>query len=126
MTAPLTPELALAYLTTLSADLRAAVILRDGQLLAGPVRLREPAAQLFQDEEATTLEGRTGQGAVFAARDDEHAIVAVTGPHALPRLTRRDLRTVLSALGREIPAETPPTTIRDAAVNALLRAVSAP
>jgi hypothetical protein len=100
MTAALSPELALAYLRELSADLRAAVLLdAAGAHLAGPEPLAAPARALLDAGAPAEIEARTAAGAVFAARDDRHQLVAVTGPHALSRLTRHDLRTVLLALG---------------------------
>src|SRR5689334_7372593 len=106
MTAALTPDIALAYLRELSADLRAAVLLdAAGAHLAGPEPLAEPARALLRDAPGE-IEARTPAGAVFAAGDDRHRLVVVTGPLALPGLTRHDLRTVLRALGG---AETPET-----------------
>jgi hypothetical protein len=128
MTVALTPALALEYLHALSADLRAAVVLdANGELLAGPPHLKAPATDLLAHAPtAPALEGRSTHGAAFAARDSEHAIVAVTGPHALSRLTLRDLRTALSALGRENSSNQPPEVVPATALEALLRAVSAP
>ena len=40
----------------------------------------------------------TGEGAVFAARSDSHAIAVVCGRFALPSLIRYDLRMVLGDL----------------------------
>jgi len=80
MTLP--PDLALAYLKALSADVRDAVIqTADGQLVAGDPALLQRA-----------------HDHVFAEADDQHAITVVTGPHALPALVRMDLRSVLADL----------------------------
>jgi hypothetical protein len=99
MTVALTPDLALAYLRELSADIRAAVLLdARGERLAGPGALAAPARTLLPDAPAA-LEARTESGGVFAARDGDHQLVVVTGPLALPGLIRHDLRTVLAALG---------------------------
>jgi hypothetical protein len=126
MTASLTPDLALAYVRELSADIRAAVLLdAHGQRLAGPDALAAAARELLGDTPGE-LEARTDAGVVFAARDRDHQLVAVTGPFALPGLTRHDLRTVLRALGgaeigagpRGAPIEAP----REA-VEAILEAV---
>jgi hypothetical protein len=51
---------------------------------------------------------------------DAHAIVVITGPFALPRLTRHDLRTALSALGGQTLPDDPPTSVPDRTVNKLL------
>lgn len=100
MTDALTPELALEYMRTLSADIEeAAVLAADGSLLAGPPELAEPArALLAAAPEADDLEISTAQGSVFAARSDRHAVVLVCGRYALPALVRFDLRMVLADL----------------------------
>ena len=129
MTAAFTPDLALAYLRELSADIRASVLLdARGERLAGPEALVAPARALLRDAPAE-LEARTDAGAVFAARDGDRQLVAVTGPLALPGLTRHDLRTVLRALGgaeirvgREIAPIDPPGEV----VEALLEAAHGP
>jgi hypothetical protein len=120
MTASLTPALALEFITALSADVRAAVVLdRHGERLAGPEALATAARAL---PEAPQLEGATADGGVYAARDEQHAIVVVTGPFALSKLTRHDLRTALSALGGQTPPNDPPARLPEAAVDALLSA----
>jgi hypothetical protein len=124
MTPALTPPLALDFLTALSADLRAAVILdHDGTLRAGSDHLAAPARALLAAAAQTgLLEGATPDGAVFAARDSRHAIVVVTGRFALPRLTRHDLRTALSALGGESASDEAPAPVPGPVVNALIEA----
>src|SRR4051794_8296547 len=98
MTAPLTPALALEFLTALSADIRAVAVLdAGGVLLAGPGALARPARAVLELP-GSRLEGATAAGAVYAARDERHAILVVTGQFALPRVTRHDLATALSAL----------------------------
>ncbi|HYH91252.1 MAG TPA: hypothetical protein VEX67_18610 [Solirubrobacteraceae bacterium] len=100
MADPLTPEQALEYLRTLSADIEeAAVLAADGSLLAGPDELAEPArALLAAAPEADDLEVSTAENSVFAARSDAHAVVLVCGRFALPALVRFDLRMVLGDL----------------------------
>ena len=100
MTPALTPSLALEYLHELSADIEAGVVLgADGTLLAGADELAGPARDLLAAaEDATDVHVTTGDGAVFAARDDRHAIVVVCGRFALPSLARYDLRMVLADL----------------------------
>jgi len=100
MTDALTPDQALDYLRTLSADIREAAVLdASGELVAGPDALAEPArALLAAAPEAEDLEVATAQGSVFAARSDTHAVVLVCGRFALPALVRFDLRMVLGDL----------------------------
>jgi hypothetical protein len=103
MTDALTPEQALEYLRTLSADIeQAAVLAADGSLLAGPEDLAEPArALLAAAPEADDVEVWTAENSVFAARSDRHAVVLVCGRFALPALVRFDLRLVLGDLAGE-------------------------
>jgi hypothetical protein len=121
MTASLTPALALEFITALSADIRAAIVLgAGGEHLAGRPELADAARAL---PHARQLEGTTAEGAVFAARDERHTIVVVTGPFALPRVTRLDLKTALSALGGQTPPIGPPERLEAPFVSALLRAL---
>jgi hypothetical protein len=121
MTAALTPPLALDYLHQLSADVRAAIVLdAAGNRLAGPERLAAPARAL--SAEAPLVAASTPAGHVFAARDDRHAVLAATGPLALPGLTIHDLRTVLLALGGGI-ADGPPVKGSRAAAEAVFGAL---
>ena len=103
MTDALTPDQALEYLRTLSADIDEAVVLdADGSLLAGPEEFAEPArALLAAAPEADDVEVSTAEGSVFAARSDTHAVVLVCGRYALPALVRFDLRLVLGDLAGE-------------------------
>jgi hypothetical protein len=97
----LTPDLALALLRELSADVTAAVLLdAAGERLAGPAALHAPARDLLAAAPPGPVElhGRTTAGAVFATRDAAHQLVVITGPLALPGLTRHDLRTALATL----------------------------
>src|SRR3954469_11677552 len=96
----LTPELALDYLRELSADVTAGVVLAaDGQRLAGPEPLAEPARRLVAAlPAADEAEGAPGDGIVFAARSSRHAVVLVCGRLALGALHRYDLRRVLGDL----------------------------
>jgi hypothetical protein len=100
MTEALTPALALDYLRALSADIRAGVVLSAaGAGLAGPPPLLEPArAVLEAAPDAVELHVTTRDGAVFAARDERHAIVLACGRLALPALARYDLKVVLGRL----------------------------
>jgi hypothetical protein len=96
----LTPALALDYLHELSADIESGVVLgSDGTLLAGSEELAEPARELIDAAgDATDVHVTTADGAVFAARDAQHAIVVACGRFALPSLARYDLRVVLADL----------------------------
>ncbi len=108
MTPALTPALALGYLRELSADVRDGVVLgARGELLAGEPALAPPARDaLAAMGAAAEAEGRCAEGAAFAARGPDAAIVLVTGAQALDGLVRHDLRLVLADLGAA-PAEPP-------------------
>jgi hypothetical protein len=125
MPAALTSAVALGYLRELSADITAAMLLdAAGERLAGPPGLHAAATALLAHAPAGPAElgGRTPTGAVFAARDEHHQLVVATGPLALPRLTRHDLRATLAALsGRTVP-ERPQIEVPQHLITALLRA----
>jgi hypothetical protein len=102
MTAALTPALALAYLSELSADVRAAIVLdARGEPLAGDPALALPARALLAD--APVVRAVTERGGAFGARDDRHGVVVTTGPLVLPDLAIHDLLAVLAALGGTPP-----------------------
>jgi hypothetical protein len=107
----LTPELALQYLGELSTDIQASVVTSaDGRTAAASKpgeagdRLRELTQQLFEradaadSQVATQVEVSTGDGAVFAVRDERWTIGVVTGRFALSSLMFYDLRSVLGDL----------------------------
>jgi len=109
--APLTPELALQYLGELSTDIKASVVLSaDGRTAAASKpgetgdRLRELTQQLFERADAadsqvvTQVEVSTGDGAVYAVRDERWTVGVVTGRFALSSLMFYDLRAVLGDL----------------------------
>ena len=100
-TTALTPELALARLGELSADIRDAVILdAAGNRLAGDAELAAAAADLIAaSKDAAAVEVADERGAVFAVRDHRHAIVVVTSRPSLASLMFMDLRAVLAGLG---------------------------
>jgi hypothetical protein len=78
------PDLALAYLAALSADIRDAVIASAaGEPLAG-----NPAL----------LTQRPPDGTLQSARDARHLVTVVTGPYALDAVVAFDLRSILSDL----------------------------
>jgi hypothetical protein len=152
MTAALTPSLALAYLSELSADIRAAIVLdeqgealalrrdgdasppavsRDGDISppamsrAGDASPRDTALVAAAREllaEAAAVRGLTEQGGAFGARDDRHGVVVATGPLALPDLVVHDLRSVLAALGGA-PPDVTVSEASSAAARALLDAL---
>ena len=124
----LTPELAVAYVRELSADVRAVAVLgADGGLLAGDAAVAIAARPLLEAGEET--EAVTGSGVVCAARDDRHAIVAACGRFALPGVVRTDLRGALAALRGAAPGPPPaasaaaPGTGLEAAAEAVISAV---
>jgi predicted regulator of Ras-like GTPase activity (Roadblock/LC7/MglB family) len=107
----LTPELALQYLSELSTDIKASVIVSaDGRTAAASKpgeagdKLRELSSQLFahadeaDDKVVTQVEVSTGTGAVYAVRDERWTIGVVTGRFALSSLMFYDLRRVLGDL----------------------------
>jgi hypothetical protein len=111
VSAALTPELALQYLGELSTDISASVVMSaDGRTAAASRpgetgdRLRELTQQLFERADAadahvvTQVEVSTGDGAVYAVRDERWTIGVVTGRFALSSLMFYDLRSVLGDL----------------------------
>jgi predicted regulator of Ras-like GTPase activity (Roadblock/LC7/MglB family) len=112
MAAPaLTPDLALEYLGELSTDTKASVLVAaDGQMAAASLpgepgdQLRGLTAALFTKADAadrdpvTQIEVSTGDGAVFAVRDERWTLAVVTGRFALSSLMFYDLRRVLGDL----------------------------
>jgi hypothetical protein len=128
MPAALTPDLALAFLRELSADVTAAVVLdAAGERLAGPAGLHAAARDLLAAAPPgpAELHGRTSAGAVFAARDGAHQLVVATGPLALPGVARHDLRAALAALAGERPGAGAHTTPIEAPRNAVERLLAA-
>ena len=147
MTAALTPALALDYLSELSADIRAAIVLdaggsplalrrsdpardvpardaavpaRDAAVPARDAALANAARDLLADD--PVVRALTERGGAFGARDDRHAVVVVTGPLALPKLAIHDIRTVLLALGGT-PLDAAVSDASAAAADALLEAL---
>jgi predicted regulator of Ras-like GTPase activity (Roadblock/LC7/MglB family) len=111
VSASLTPELALEYLGELSADIKASVVMSaDGRAAAANRpdeagdRLRELTQQLFEhadgadSQPVTQIEVSTGDGAVYAVRDERWTVGVVTGRFALSSLMFYDLRRVLGDL----------------------------
>jgi hypothetical protein len=111
VSASLTPELALQYLGELSTDIKASVVTSaDGRTAAASRpdeagdRLRELTQQLFEHADAadsqpvTQVEVSTGEGGVYAVRDERWTVGVVTGRFALSSLMFYDLRSVLGDL----------------------------
>ncbi|MDA0180279.1 hypothetical protein OJ997_08230 [Solirubrobacter phytolaccae] len=120
MTSCLPPAIALAFVRELSTDFRAGIVLDEAlEPLAGDLELAAPARALLEAH-ARACELRAGE--VFAARTATHAIVVVTGPHALPAVMRRDIRTALSGLGGAQAQETPFERPEGALVKAVVTA----
>jgi predicted regulator of Ras-like GTPase activity (Roadblock/LC7/MglB family) len=107
----LTPELALQYLGELSTDIKASVVIAaDGRTAAASKpgeagdRLRVLTQQLFEHADAadtevvSQIEVSTGDGIVFAVRDERWIIAVVAGRFALSSLMFYDLRAVLADL----------------------------
>ena len=85
MTAALTPELALAYVRELSADVKAGAVLDpEGAVLAGSPGL------------AGLPEG--GDRALLVERSGAYAMVIECGPFAMPDVIRLDMRAALASL----------------------------
>jgi predicted regulator of Ras-like GTPase activity (Roadblock/LC7/MglB family) len=116
------PAEALADLKQISTQIDRAVIVRVDGSVAGStvadeaassriaeagVRLWEAADRARRDlgrPELSQLEVATGEGSVFAVRDDQHLVVAVTAPEPTVGLIFYDLKTCLRNL-RERPED---------------------
>lgn len=121
-TTRLTPELALAYVRELSTDFRAGIVLNHGlEPITGDRELAAAARALLEAHPHAHL---VCADTVFAARSASHAIVVVTGPHALSRVTRGDIRTALSGLGSGNAQEGPLERPSEALVKALMTAAA--
>ena len=101
MTAALTPELAIAYVHELSADVRAVIVLdAQGRRLAGPGAAEGAANTVIAAlGDAGRAAVRVPEGVVVAARTDTHALVAVSGPLALEGPTQLDAVAAVAAMG---------------------------
>jgi hypothetical protein len=98
MTTPaLAPATALAWLGSLSIDVRAAVVLdAGGAVLAGDAALGVRAAAALAG--AAPGAGEISDGDLLVVRSARHAVAATLGPHALRRLARSDLRAAAQEL----------------------------
>jgi hypothetical protein len=96
--AALSPAGALAWLGSLSIDLRATAVLdASGAVLAGDAALGARAAAALATAGPDAAEVRDGD--LLAVRAGGHAVAAALGPLALTRLTRADLGAAARALG---------------------------
>jgi hypothetical protein len=96
MTAALTPDAALALVSTLTPGLRRAAVLdADGAWLAGD---RDLAARAHRALEAGPDDAVRTPDGLRAARDDRHGLAAEAGEEVLDGLLLADLQTVLAAL----------------------------
>jgi hypothetical protein len=94
--AALAPAVALAWLGSLSIDVRAAAVLDSGgAVLAGDAALGARAAAALA---AAPDAGELSDGDLQVVRGREHAVAAALGPHALQRLALFDLRAAAEAL----------------------------
>lgn len=100
MTDALPAPLALAYLATLSADLRAAVVLdARGFVIGGEAALAAAARGLLDG--AAPGEARCAphaEGTLYVARSEAHALALAVGPHALEAIVVHDLLATLDDL----------------------------
>jgi len=95
--APLSSGSALAWVQSLSIDLRAAAVLdRGGALLAGDAALGARAAAALAA--APDAAAEFADGDLLVVRSGAHAVAAQLGPLALPRLARWDLHAAAQAL----------------------------
>lgn len=100
MTDAIPAEVALAYLSTLSVDLRAAVVLgEEGATLAGDAALAAPALAVARAaQEGTAGQAPHGDGRLFAASRGGVTLALAVGPHALEAVVVHDLLTTLADL----------------------------
>ena len=100
MTAALTPDRALAYLATLSTDIRASAVL--GADRGGGERFvaREQRAvgALQRSEGDVVREALPAGTTLMVGRSAAHAVAVEAGPHHLPSVLALDLRNVLKDL----------------------------
>lgn len=93
-------SIALAYLATLSADLRTAVVLdEDGAVMAGNADLAYAASGLVHSADLAQVRCTPhADGTLFAARSASHVLALAVGPHALEAVVVHDLLATLDDL----------------------------
>jgi len=123
---PVEPQQALADLTEISSQIKAAVVFDDkGKVAASTLadsgraeELTRWAAQLLADAEPITtgesplaqLEASTLEGSVFVVREGARRIAATTGPQPTVGLVFYDLKSALRQIGTAAPAKRKRTT----------------
>ena len=96
MTAALTPQTALALVSTLTPGLRRAAVLDSGGIcLAGD---RDLAARAHRALQAGLDDAVRAADGLHAARDDRHAVAVEAAEEVLDGLLLADLRAALAAL----------------------------
>jgi hypothetical protein len=114
MTGALSPELAVAYVRELSADVRAAVVLdAGGRVLAGATDLAGPAAALARALPHGAV--RLPEGLVLVATGESHTVVVAAGRHALPGPHALDAAAAVGAAGPPEVVENPAERLCEAA-----------
>ncbi len=100
MTDAVPAPIALAYLATLSADLRSAVVLDGaGAVLGGDAAIAPDAQRLAADAQpGAARQAPHGDGRLFAARSASHLVGLSVGPHALEAVVVCDLLATLDDL----------------------------
>ncbi|MCW3015065.1 MAG: hypothetical protein JWO02_2157 [Solirubrobacterales bacterium] len=100
MTDAVPAPIVLAYLATLSVDLRTAVVLdADGAVVAGDAAIADAAQRLLHDADtAVARQAPHGDGTLFAVRSSSHVLAVAVGPHALEAVVVHDLLATLGDL----------------------------
>ncbi|MEA2172338.1 MAG: hypothetical protein QOF76_5638 [Solirubrobacteraceae bacterium] len=122
MTGALTPDLAIAYVRELSADVRAAVVLDPaGERVAGDTRLapaaRAAAAALRGAAAVAASTHLDDRGIVTVVVTADHTLLVISGPLAFEGPTLIDARAAAAAMTQMAPetiAAAPPETLKSA------------
>ena len=116
---------ALADLTEISSQIEGAVLVEEGGRLVASTfgsegvgeRVGKAGLELLRAAETghdgrrpalTHLQAASPDGAVFVVRDDDHAVVAVTGPAPTAGLVFYDLKTCLRLVDEKAEPSPPP------------------
>jgi len=112
---------ALAHLTEISTQIKAAVVLdREGKVQASTVdeeragRIAASALELFRqadaqrEQELVQLDAALAGGSVFVVRDEQRLIAATTTPGPTAGLVFYDLKSALRSLAEEPKPKRPP------------------
>lgn len=100
MTDAVPARIALAYLATLSADLRSALVVdAAGEIVAGDAGLMADAERLLDGAPPGQARQQPHpHGTLFAARSEAHLLALAVGPHALEAVVVHDLLATLDDL----------------------------